>query len=210
MSFAKVKLQLVRAIKPQANEPSGAPIAGPGADAEAAAMTDAERAALVERLFSHHRTALLQYLTRLLSNSDDAEEVLQETYVRLLRVEHLDHLDDQVRRFLFKIATNLARDRFRQRKSRSYAAHIPYELVDLVGEQESPDEIIDWDHGMLVVKQVLLDLPPRHRQVFLLHVTQNMSYRTISRHLGVSTKTVERDIAMVLELCQSRLRTAER
>ncbi len=84
-------------------------------------MSDGERAALVERLFSHHRTALLQYLTRLLSNSDDAEEVLQETYVRLLRVEHLDHLDDQVRRFLFKIATNLARDRFRQRKSRSYA-----------------------------------------------------------------------------------------
>jgi RNA polymerase sigma-70 factor (ECF subfamily) len=62
---------------------------------------------------------------------------------------------------------------------------------------------------MVVLKQALLDLPPRHRQVFLLHVTENMSYRTIAKHLGVSTKTVERDLAMVLELCQSRLRTME-
>src|SRR5690606_18403424 len=52
-----------------------------------------------------------------------------------------------------------------------------------------------------------LDLPPRYRRVFLLHVTENMSYRAISRCLDVSTKAVERDIAMVLELCQSRLRT---
>ena len=59
-------------------------------------------------------------------------------------------------------------------------------------------------------KQVLLDLPPRHRQVFLLHVTQNMSYRNIAKHLNVSAKTVERDIAMVLELCQGRLRTADK
>ena len=45
--------------------------------------------------------------------------------------------------------------------------------------------------------------------MFLLHVTENMSYRTIAKHLGVSTKTIERDLAMVLELCQSRLRTMD-
>jgi RNA polymerase sigma factor CnrH len=215
MTFANVKLQLVRALKSGVGDSSGAAVASADAADPAVPMIpgaggDPSRSAVVERLFSDHRVALLQYLTRLLSSSEDAEEVLQETYLRLLRVEHLEHLDDQVRRFLFKIATNLARDRFRQRKSRSYAGHISYELVELVGNDDSPDEIIDWDAGMHVIKQVLLDLPPRHRQVFLLHVTQNMSYRTIARHLDVSTKTVERDIAMVLELCQGRLRTTEK
>ena len=61
-----------------------------------------------------------------------------------------------------------------------------------------------------MLRQALLDLPPRHRRVFLLHVTQNMSYRAIARSLQVSTKTVQRDLAMVLELCQSRLRTMNR
>jgi RNA polymerase sigma factor (sigma-70 family) len=167
------------------------------------------RSRLVEELFAAHRTALLQYLTRLLHSSEDAEEIVQETYIRLLKLDDLSHLDSEVRRFLFRIATNLARDRFRQRKARAHDAHVPYDLLELEGSSEAPEEIVDWDAGMVVLKQALLDLPPRHRQVFLLHVTENMSYRTIAKHLGVSTKTVERDLAMVLELCQSRLRTME-
>jgi len=139
----------------------------------------------------------------------DAEEIVQETYIRVLKLDDLSHLDSEVRRFLFRIATNLARDRFRQRKARAHDAHVPFDMLELEGSSEAPEEIVDWDAGMVVLKQALLDLPPRHRQVFLLHVTENMSYRTIAKHLGVSTKTVERDLAMVLELCQSRLRTME-
>jgi len=167
------------------------------------------RSDVVERLFTAHRMALLQYLTRLLHSAEDAEEIVQETYIRLLKLDDLGHLDSEVRRFLFRIATNLARDRFRQRKARAYDAHVPFDMLELEGSSEAPEEIVDWDAGMVVLKQALLDLPPRHRQVFLLHVTENMSYRTIAKHLGVSTKTVERDLAMVLELCQSRLRTME-
>jgi len=167
------------------------------------------RSDVVERLFTAHRTVLLQYLTRLLHSAEDAEEIVQETYILVLKLDDLSHLDSEVRRFLFRIATNLARDRFRQRKARAHDAHVPYDLLELEGSSEAPEEIVDWDAGMVVLRQALLDLPPRHRQVFLLHVTENMSYRTIAKHLGVSTKTVERDLAMVLELCQSRLRTME-
>jgi len=167
------------------------------------------RSDVVERLFTAHRTALLQYLTRLLHSAEDAEEIVQETYIRVLKLDDLSHLDSEVRRFLFRIATNLARDRFRQRKARAHDAHVPFDMLELEGSSEAPEEIVDWDAGMVVLRQALLDLPPRHRQVFLLHVTENMSYRTIAKHLGVSTKTVERDLAMVLELCQSRLRTME-
>jgi RNA polymerase sigma-70 factor (ECF subfamily) len=137
--------------------------------------------------------------------------VVQETWIRLLKIQHLERLEgDAERRFVFKIALNLARDRFRQRKSRAHDSHVPYDLLDLIGEDESPEEIIDWNAGIQVLRQALLDLPPRHRRVFLLHVTQNMSYRAIARSLQVSTKTVQRDLAMVLELCQSRLRTMSR
>jgi RNA polymerase sigma-70 factor (ECF subfamily) len=178
--------------------------AAAGAEPSMSARSD-----VVERLFTAHRTALLQYLTRLLHSAEDAEEIVQETYIRVLKLDDLSHLDSEVRRFLFRIATNLARDRFRQRKARAHDAHVPFDMLELEGSSEAPEEIVDWDAGMVVLKQALLDLPPRHRQVFLLHVTENMSYRTIAKHLGVSTKTVERDLAMVLELCQSRLRTME-
>jgi RNA polymerase sigma factor (sigma-70 family) len=55
------------------------------------------------------------------------------------------------------------------------------------------------------IARALRILPPRYRQVFRLHVDAQMSYRAISRHLGISTKTVERDICGAREFCRHRL-----
>lgn len=195
---------------PKVIELRGRKPAVPTADAAVAvnAPPDAVNAA-VARLFAAHRLALHRYLARMLYSGDEAEEVAQEAYVRLLRARNQELLADPeaARRFLFTVATNLARDRFRQRRAHFRDAHVPVELDELAGIQEAPEDIVDWNAGVRVIKQVLLDLPPRHRQVFLLHVMQGMSYRAIAVQLEVSAKTVERDIAMVLELCQSRLRT---
>jgi AraC-like DNA-binding protein len=83
-------------------------------------------------------------------------------------------------------------------------------MVEPGGGHGAPHGGLALDRGIQLIKQALLDLPPRHRQVFLLHVTQSMSYGTIARHLGISAKTVQRDIAMVLELCQSRITGRDR
>jgi len=169
----------------------------------------AASAALV-RVFATHRRDLLSYLTRIMGNREDAEDIAQETYMKLMRAPLFEQLSGEgARRYLLKTGLNLARDRFRQQRARSQETHVPDAFDDLVSEDDSPDEIVDWNAGIEVVKGVLLDLPPRHRQVFLLHVMHNMSYRNIAKQLAVSTKTVERDLAMVLELCQSRLRTAD-
>lgn len=164
----------------------------------------------LESAFTALRADLLRYLTRILGNREDAEEVAQETYVKLMRAPLFEQLTgDAARRYLFKTGLNLARDRFRQQRMRAHEAHLPHADDELASADDSPDEIVDWNAGMEVVRGVLLDLPPRHRQVFLLHVMHNMSYRNIAKRLAVSTKTVERDLAIVLELCQSRLRTGD-
>ena len=53
-----------------------------------------------------------------LSRREDAEDVAQETYLRLVRAAPLERSEVRVRAFMFKVATNLAYDRFRQRRSR--------------------------------------------------------------------------------------------
>lgn len=209
MSLPYVRLKLIQGGAPLACGPAavagGARVEGPRSDAS---RDHGSRSGYVERLFAEHRSGLQQYLTRVLASSEDAEEVVQETCIRLLKAPRLEPLEgNAARRFVFKIALNLARDRFRQRKARSHEEHVSLDLAELAGDGESPDEIVDWNAGLHVVRQVLFDLPPRHRRVFLLHVTESMSYRAIAKHLDISTKTVERDLAMVLELCQGRLRT---
>lgn len=163
----------------------------------------------IARLFEQHRQALHKYLTRLLSNRTEAEELVQETYVRLMNIARLKPIGGEVRALLFTMATNLARDRFRQRKTRGHMKEMPCDMLELQADTPGPDEVVDRYLGLRVVKSVLLDLGSRQRTTFLLHVVEHMSYRDIARKLGVSTKTVERDMALVFELCQSRLRVID-
>jgi RNA polymerase sigma-70 factor (ECF subfamily) len=161
---------------------------------------------LVAQLFRQHRRALHSYLSRILSSSSEADEIVQDAYLRLLNFETLDPVHGNARALLFKIATNLARDRLRQRKTRLPGATKLDLTHDPDDDSLGPDRIIDRQIGMQVVKGVLLDLGNRQREAFLLHVVEQLSYREIARKMGVSTKTIERDMALILELCQSRLR----
>src|SRR5262245_60626408 len=71
---------------------------------------------VVARLFERFRVPLLRYLTDLLSRRDEAEDLVQETYLRLMQVDAIE--TGRVRALIFKVATNLAYDRFRQRRAR--------------------------------------------------------------------------------------------
>jgi RNA polymerase sigma-70 factor (ECF subfamily) len=157
------------------------------------------------QLIGMHRSALLNHVKRILLCAEDAEDVVQETCVRLLRVHDLWRGERQVRAFLFKIATNLARDELRRRRSCRHSMHLPYDTMDLVGDELQPDEIVDRHMANEAIADALLSLPPRYRQVFNLHVDAEMSYRAIARQLGISTKTVERDMSGARELCLDRL-----
>jgi RNA polymerase sigma-70 factor (ECF subfamily) len=162
-----------------------------------------QRDRLVE-LIGLHRPALLKYVKRMLVSAEDAEDIVQESCIRLLRVRDLWRSEREARAVLFKIATNLARDEMRRRKTRRHGHHQPYETLELVAEQEHVDEILDQDIARQVISQTLLRLPARYREVFNLHVEGHLSYRAIARQLGVSTKTVERDMSGVHELCLDR------
>jgi DNA-directed RNA polymerase specialized sigma24 family protein len=64
---------------------------------------------------SASQRSLLRYL---LARREDAEDVAQETYVKLLGAAGLEQSEARVRAFMFKVATNLAYDRFRRRRVR--------------------------------------------------------------------------------------------
>ena len=159
----------------------------------------------VVQLVTQHRAALVRHVKRILGCGEDAEDVVQETCVRLMRVRDFWRGEREVRSFLFKIATNLARDELRRRRACAYGAHLPYDRMELAGLEPQPDEIVERCIAMEAVARAVMILPARHRQVFELHVDAQMSYRAISKHLGISTKTVERDIGCAREFCKYRL-----
>ena len=169
------------------------------------AAHDARRTEFIAALFTRHRRSLLWYLTRLMPNRADAEEILQEAFVRLLGVPHLETDPNRARNYLFATATNLARDNYRRRSARAEGAHVALDDLPLEADDPEPEHLIDAERGRRVVDSALRDLQPRPRQAFLLYVQQELTYERIALRLGVSKKTVERDIAFTVALCRSRL-----
>jgi RNA polymerase sigma factor (sigma-70 family) len=162
-----------------------------------------DRAAFVARLFEPLRPLLLRHLTDLLGRRDEAEDVVQETYLRLLRAHDLDPAGARVRAFVFKVATNLAYDRFRQRRVR--VVHDDAALERLVSEGRPLEGVVAVEQALAIVKRTLLELKPRCREVFLLRTVEELAYEDIAVRLGVSKRTVEREMQHALEACQKRV-----
>lgn len=160
-----------------------------------------EQRDFVQHLFERHHASLLRHVRGLLGSATDAEDIVQETCARLLRIDNLEHNEEKARSFMFRIATNLAYDRHRRRREQS--------VEDLPAADEpsvdGPDAILDLDRAIDALTQTLLALKPRCRQVFLLRTAEGLDYEAIAERLGVSKRTVEREMKHGLDACQRRL-----
>jgi len=157
-------------------------------------------------LIQQQRSCLIKRLRRMRFSVEDAEDIVQETCMRLLRVRNVWGGEREVRAFMFKIATNLALDELRRRKTRFRDQHEPYDAVELVCHAPRPDELFDQHWAAQLIEGAMRRMSPRSRQVFSMHIDRDMSYRLIARRLGVSTKTVERDFDAARELCLHKCR----
>jgi RNA polymerase sigma-70 factor (ECF subfamily) len=160
--------------------------------------------AFIQHLFERYRVALVRHVTGLLGTRTDAEDIVQETWTRLLSVDDLERHEARARSYMFRVATNLAYDRHRKRREQS---------IDDIGDSldprnviDGPDAIVDLDRAIDTLERVLLQLKPRCRHVFLLRTAEGLSYEAIAERLAISQRTVEREMKHALDTCQRRLR----
>jgi RNA polymerase sigma-70 factor (ECF subfamily) len=156
-------------------------------------------------LFRKYRSSLYRYLTGLVSSPDDAAELVQESYVRLLEHENVTQLEAVSRSYLFRIATNLARDHYRRRITHHNSAHLGLDDFEIADESAGPEYHLLWDSTVESIKKGIKDLPPMTRRVFLLSRFRGKSYLQIAALLGVSTRTVERKMSEAMQLLAARL-----
>jgi RNA polymerase sigma-70 factor (ECF subfamily) len=167
-------------------------------------LTDAERA-LLTLLFKKYRASLYRHLIGLVSSRDDAAELVQECYARLLRHSDVARFDDVARGYLFRTATNLARDHFRRRRSHRTDLHVDIDGVPLPADEANPEHTVAWHEAIASIKEGVQNLPVVTRRVFLLSRFRNKTYPEIAAMLGISTRTVERKMSEAMEELASRI-----
>src|SRR5262249_52558866 len=94
---------------------------------------------LVGNLFREHNDALVRFITGRLHSQQEAKEVAQEAYVRLLQLD-LPGAVSYLRAFLFKTAANLAADRLRARQRERQVAYA--RLFDQLEEVRTPERVV--------------------------------------------------------------------
>lgn len=173
--------------------------AGPADDPgpPAAGMGGAQAAELVRNL----NTTLIRSLQLRLGSYEDAREVAQEAYARLLNLGN-DQVVSFQRALLFKIAQNLATDLLRRR---AYT-----ELPEPDGLDLWPDPGADPERSARarwVVERlpaVLAELPPKCAEAFRLVRMEQCSFKEAGERLDLTDRMVRIHVARALALCQMR------
>lgn len=160
----------------------------------------------VEVLFRKYHDSLLNYLIRMSGSREDAAELLQETYIRLLQQENLSRIETNARAYLFKIATNLMLDKLRKDKARRQDQHQAFIDADHPDGSPSAAKQLDWSRALDIMKEAIREFSPRSRRVFILYHFKHKTYNEIADILGVTTRTVERDMSLTMALCKERLK----
>jgi RNA polymerase sigma factor (sigma-70 family) len=121
---------------------------------------------LLDTLISSQRSALVRFLSRKLGSVDDAQEIAQDAFMRLHRLEHADDLDN-ARAYLFQVASNMAIDQLRRRKLHArYLEEEGARLQDDTAQQDpgTPEELVAARQQLGLIYRAIEDpaaaLPP--------------------------------------------------
>lgn len=143
------------------------------------------------------RGPLFSFFLRRSGSAADADEMVQDLFVRLLRRGDLLGLEN-VDAYVFEAAANVARDRGRYEQARGRGRHV--EIDDLVAECETPDaeQVVVGKQRLKRLLAALDALPPRARQVVILRRFENLTYPQIARRIGVSVSAVEKHMVRAM------------
>jgi RNA polymerase sigma factor (sigma-70 family) len=172
----------------------------PAAPESAASATHSAR---IEQIFREHNQSLLRFLAGRLASEQDARDVAQEAYVRLLQLDRPEGVSF-LKAFLFKTAANLAIDKVRRRRSTEGREHFFFNLEI----EESAESAISESQDAALTVAALAELPLTHRAAFLYSRVDGLSTLEIAARLGVTDRAVRKYLTRALTHLRARLQRA--
>lgn len=157
---------------------------------------------------------LFRFVYRLLERREDARDVCQETFLRILRGASEFREGARFSTWMYQIALNLCRDQVRRRarwrlrivESPPDEAHERREGADEAATDEPlPDETLESRRRERAVHEALGDLPPQLREVVFLKEFEGMKFREIADVLGCPESTVKSRMYFALDTMRRSL-----
>lgn len=141
-----------------------------------------------EKIYRLYSSRLYGNLLKLVKSETEAQEILQDVFLKIWENRQNIDIEKSFRSYLFKIAENKVVDFFRKvaRDKKREA-----ELISLATNEYVPvEELLQSDEKTALLQKAIYSLPPQRQQVFRLCKLEGKSYKEVSEQLGISVSTI--------------------
>jgi RNA polymerase sigma-70 factor (ECF subfamily) len=168
----------------------------------------------MEVLLERYKRPVFSFVLRLIGDRARAEDLLQETFLRLVEHAHTFEGNAKLKTWIFRIARNQCIDESRRRVHRRHPS-LDASIADEANSATLHDRLASKEAGAerrtvgSELKQRMAEaikaLPEEQREVFLLRQVQNLAFKEIADITGVSENTVKSRMRYALERLQGAL-----
>ncbi|MCK4819089.1 sigma-70 family RNA polymerase sigma factor [bacterium] len=148
-----------------------------------------------EEIVHRYKDPLVNFIYNYVGNRTEAEDIVQETFLRVFKNKHLYRSIAKFSTWIYTIASNLAKTELRRRKRRRFLSlsHMGYDDKDyeLPDEYFSPERIVDNKMQGKAIRKEIEALPEKFKEVVILRDIQEFSYEEISNILKIPVGTVK-------------------
>ncbi|MCP4727244.1 MAG: sigma-70 family RNA polymerase sigma factor [bacterium] len=146
-------------------------------------------------LVRRYKDQLVNFAYRFLGDKDDAEDIVQETFLRVYRKKDAYKSVAKFSTWIYTITGNLAKTELRRRKRRKILSlsNIGYEDkdFDLKDTESGPEEKVDKVISNRIIQDAIQSLPEKFKEVIIFRDIQELSYEEISSIVKIPLGTVK-------------------
>jgi len=157
-----------------------------------------------DAIYRKYSRRVFQFAVSILKTQDDAEEIVQEVFLRIWekRKDIQEHLSFKSYLFTITYNTSISLIRKRIRETR-YVNSI--HSIQVPPDLHTPSSDMEYLELKKKVEETIEKLPDRQRQTYLMSRKEGLSYREIADKLGVSVNTVENHMVKALRFLREKL-----
>lgn len=167
------------------------------------ALLKAGDIAAFERLFERYSGVLNRFSKKILKSGHDADEVVQDTFLKIWEKRYRISPDQPFRSYLFTIALNIIRKRFLAKAREDKFKIGLYDELLLASAEETADR--NFSDYMRFVEEEILRLPEKRKEIFILHKKEGLTVDEVAAYLNLSPKTIENQITAAIKAIRDGL-----
>lgn len=155
----------------------------------------------IDQLYRNHQSWLHQWLKYKLGNADQAADIVQDTFIKLIQTRDELLGVKEPRAYLTSIAKNLLIDQVRRKKIEQAYLDGLSQLEYMLETVASPEDQLEIIQAINQLCKALEDVSQKAQHAFILHYLEGYTHKETAEKIGVSTKMIQKYLAACLVRC---------